>query len=123
MHKTKIEQEAEAAFDGLHGGETVRALAMPLWLIFQEYLQRREALPECLEDIPESSFSPFVKHCEDCEMDDDRLFLMVSAVRMILVRSGWKPARLAALVAPRRRVRIGNSETGDYRFRLVKKDR
>lgn len=123
MHKTTIEQEAESAFDGLHGGEAVRALAMPLWLIFQEYLQQRGALPERLEDIPESHFSPFVRDCEDGEMDDERLLLMVSAVRMILVRSGWKPARLAALVAPRQRVRIGNSETGDYRFKLVKKDR
>ncbi|MCX4177438.1 MULTISPECIES: hypothetical protein [Paraburkholderia] len=123
MHKTTIEQDAEAAFDGLQGGETVRTLVMPLWLIFQAYLQQRGALPERLEDIPESCFSPFVKHCEDAEMDDDRLLLMVSALRMILVRSGWKPARLAELVAPRRRVRVGNSETGDYRFKLVAKDR
>lgn len=123
MHKTKIEQEAEAAFDGLQGGDMVRTAVMPLWLVFQEYLQQRGALPEHLEDVPEASFSPFIKHCEDGEMEDDRLLVMLSAVRMILVRSGWKPARLAGLVAPRRRVRIGNSETGDYRFKLVPKDR
>jgi len=123
MDKTMIGQQAENTFDGLQGGETVRETLMPLWRDFEAYLGGREALPQRLEDIPEASFAPFVQYCEDNGMDDERLLLTLSAVRMILVRAGWKPARLAALVAPRRRVRIRNSETGRYRFVLVPKDR
>ena len=56
-------------------------------------------------------------------MPDDELHLMLAGMRMILSRSGWKPARFAGLAAPRRRLRIANSATGKYRFVLVPRDR
>lgn len=121
MQKSAIEQQAGAAFHGLQGGDLVSTKAMPLWLIFQHYLQERGILPERIEDIPESSFAAFVESCENSAMDDARLHLMLSAIRMILSRCGWKPKALAELTAPRVRVRIENSATGAYRYALVRK--
>jgi hypothetical protein len=122
MYKTTIEEQARAAFDGLHGGDTVRTMCMPMWLVFEQYLTGLGALPERLEDVPEASFEAFIKHCEDSGMEDRYLLDIVAAVRMVLVRAGWKPVRLAQLVAARQWQRIENSETGDYRHERIRKD-
>jgi hypothetical protein len=122
MYDTTLAREAELTFEGIQAGETVRALIMPRWLVYQTYLQESGAVPEHLDEVPEASFSPFIRQCEQGGMADDELHLMISGIRMILLRSGWKPARLRKLVAPRRRVRIANSPTGEYQFMLVSKD-
>jgi hypothetical protein len=54
-------------------------------------------------------------------MNDAILHCALAAVRVVLVRAGCTPSLLADLVAPRRRRRVKNSETGKYRFVLVRK--
>jgi hypothetical protein len=124
MDETALAQEAAATFDTIQGGAAVRVAIMPLWMIFQGYLKEQYGtLPARLEQVPQASFARFVSACEDRGMPDSELHLMIAGMRMILLRSGWKPARLAELVAPRRRVRIANSPTGKYQFMLVQKRR
>jgi hypothetical protein len=119
MQLGTLARQAAATFDGIHGGDAVRAAIMPLWMIYETYLQQSGALPAALEEVPEA----FIHHCEERGMPDDELHLMLAGMRMILSRSGWKPARFAGLTAPRRRLRIANSATGEYRFVLVPRDR
>jgi hypothetical protein len=122
MHETKLELEVAALFDRIHGGATVRAMTMPRWRIYQEYLQEYGPLPECLDEVPVESFSPFVSACEERGMGDGELHLLLAGLRTIFTLAGWKPGRFAGLVAPRRRVRVANTARGKYGFALVRKD-
>jgi hypothetical protein len=120
MQGTKLEQQLDGVFQTL--GETddlCRMLARD-WSIYQNFLEEQKLLPEQAEDIPQSSFSMFVRRCEAQQTDDESMHLVLASVRVVLLELGHHIDTLSALSAPLKRKRLSNGKDGHYRFALTR---
>ncbi|NPT42379.1 hypothetical protein GNZ12_34060 [Paraburkholderia sp. 1N] len=105
-----------------HDGQFAR-LMNPAWEIFEAFIAGQHAADlKSLDEIPTSLFAPFVAHCEALQMPQSQLFMVLAAVRMLLVLAGRDHRDLTGLVAPRKRKRVRNADSGAYQFEYFPKD-
>jgi hypothetical protein len=120
MQRTKLEQQVSGAIETLGKADGLCEMLSHSWRIYHGFLEEQNLLPGQAEDIPQSSFAAFVARCEEQQMDDQTLHLVLAIVRVILLELGRDVNTMSDLSAPRKRKRVGNGKDGQYRFALVR---
>ena len=120
MQGTKLEQQLDGVFQTLGATDDLCRMLARDWGIYQNFLEEQKLLPEQAEDIPQSSFSMFVRRCEAQQTDDESMHLVLASVRVVLLELGHHIDTLSALSAPLKRKRLSNGKDGHYRFALTR---
>ena len=123
MHYPDLKQQIDLTINSYSRGDEFARLTNPAWEIFDAFIASQHAADlKSLDEIPTSLFAPFVAHCERSQMPDSQLFMVLAALRSLLVLSGRDQRDLAGLVAPRKRKRVKNADDGTYQFKYFPKD-
>jgi hypothetical protein len=76
---------------------------VPPWHRFAVFVLARGERPASVTDITVETLAAFSKHCDvDGAVQFSEASLVLGAVRLVLLQSGFDPAALVALSAPRR---------------------
>ena len=123
MHYPDLKQQIELIVNSYSRDGQFARLMNPAWEIFEAFIASQHAADlRSLDEIPTSLFAPFVAHCEASPMPDSQLIMVLAAVRTLLVLAGRDRRDLAGLVAPRKRKRVKNADSGAYQFEYFPKD-
>ncbi|CAD6542386.1 hypothetical protein ACFQ3P_20810 [Paraburkholderia sabiae] len=102
--------------------ETAQRILIPKWQFFTSYVLTYGEIPGSLSDIRAETLTAFSRHCDlDGGVPFAEAPLMLAAVRLVLLRSGYDTEVLAALSAPRRRKRVRNKGK-TYRHEITRPD-
>ncbi|MFM0363150.1 hypothetical protein [Paraburkholderia sediminicola] len=122
MHYPDLKQQIDRIINSYSRGGEFARLINPAWEIFDAFIASQHAADlKSLDEIPTSLLAPFVAHCEASQMPDSQLFMVLAALRTLLVLSGRDQRDLAGLVAPRKRKRVKNADGGTYQFEYFPK--
>ncbi|MFL9907868.1 hypothetical protein [Paraburkholderia sp. RL17-337-BIB-A] len=123
MHYPELTQQIARIINAYSRDGQFARLMDPAWEIFEAFIASQHAADlKSLDEIPTSLFGPFVAHCKASQMPDSQLFMVLAALRTLLIVAGRDQRDLAGLVAPRKRKRVKNADGGTYQFGYFPKD-
>ncbi|OYD76149.1 UNVERIFIED_ORG: hypothetical protein BDU10_1220 [Burkholderia sp. CF145] len=83
--------------------EGAESALIPHWQRFADFALGRGETPGTVTDIGADTLAAFSRHCDvDGAVPFEEASLVLGAVRLVLLRSGYDQEALAALSAPRR---------------------